>query len=40
MYQMRGDYARAVQSFERGLGLASSCTGGDLETISLVNHFW
>ncbi|KAF8547590.1 TPR-like protein, partial [Imleria badia] len=36
MYLMQGDYVRAVQSLERGQGLASSCTGSDLETISLI----
>ncbi|KAF8547907.1 TPR-like protein, partial [Imleria badia] len=36
MYLMHGDYVRAVQSFERGEGLASSCTGSDLEIISLI----
>ena len=40
MYLMRGDYARAVQSLEQGQGLASTCTGCHLETISLVSHFW
>ena len=39
MYLMRGDYARAVQSLERGEGLASTCTGYHLEAISLVSHF-
>jgi hypothetical protein len=38
MYLMRGDYARAVQSLERGQGLASSCTGCHVETISLVSY--
>jgi hypothetical protein len=37
MYLMRSDYARAVQSLERGQGLASSCHGCHLETISLVS---
>ncbi|KAF8547589.1 hypothetical protein OG21DRAFT_1527056 [Imleria badia] len=36
MYLMKGDYPRAVQSLERGQDLASSCTGSDLETISLI----
>ena len=40
MYLMQGDYACAVQSLEQGQGLASSCTGCHLETISLVSHFW
>ena len=40
MYLMRGDYARAVQSLELDQGLASSCTGCHLETISLVSRFW
>lgn len=39
MYLMQGDYARALQSLERVQDLASSCTGLDLETISLVNYF-
>ena len=39
MYLMRGDYARAVESLERGQGLASSYTGCYLETISLVSRF-
>ncbi|KAF8552129.1 hypothetical protein OG21DRAFT_1486431 [Imleria badia] len=36
MYLMRGDYARAVQSLERGRSFASPCTGSDLETIALI----
>ncbi|KAF8547519.1 TPR-like protein [Imleria badia] len=36
MYLMQGDYALAVQSLEREKVLASSCTGSDLETISLI----
>ncbi|KAF8554888.1 hypothetical protein OG21DRAFT_1496708 [Imleria badia] len=36
MHLMQGDYARAVQSLERGYDLASFCTGSDLETISLI----
>ncbi|KAF8552132.1 hypothetical protein OG21DRAFT_1498629 [Imleria badia] len=36
MYLMQGDNARAEQSLERGQDLASSCTGSDLEIISLV----
>ncbi|KAF8550593.1 TPR-like protein [Imleria badia] len=36
MYFVQGDYARAAESLERGQGLASSCTGSDLETISLI----
>ncbi|KAF8554885.1 hypothetical protein OG21DRAFT_1508408 [Imleria badia] len=36
MYLMQGDNARAVESLERGQCLASSCTGSDLETISLI----
>ena len=40
MYQMRGDYARAAQSLERGQGLTSPCTGCHLETISLASDFW
>ncbi|KAF8552779.1 hypothetical protein OG21DRAFT_1511030 [Imleria badia] len=36
MHLMQGDYARAVKSLERGQALASSCTGSDLETISLI----
>ena len=39
MYLMQGDYTRAVQSIERGQGLSSSCTGSDLDTISLVGRF-
>ena len=40
MYLVQGDFALAVQSLERGKGLASSCTGSDLDTISLVSYFW
>ena len=40
MYLMQGDYARAVQSLRKGQDLASSYTGTDLETISLVSYFW
>ena len=39
MYAVQGDYARAIQSLQRGQELASSYTGRDLETISLVSCF-
>ena len=38
MYLKQGDYVRAVESLERGRGLASPSTGSDMETISLVNY--
>ena len=36
MYLKQGDYVRAVESLERGKDLASSCTGSDMQAISLV----
>jgi hypothetical protein len=39
MYHLQGDHVRAVQSLEEGQGLAPSCVGSDLETISLVSDF-
>ncbi|KAF8555608.1 hypothetical protein OG21DRAFT_1483747 [Imleria badia] len=36
MFLMQGDYEGAVQSLERGRGHASSYSGSDLETISLI----
>ncbi|KAF8546271.1 hypothetical protein OG21DRAFT_1491411 [Imleria badia] len=39
MYHLQGDHVRAVESLDKGQGLAPSCIGSDLETISLVSYF-
>lgn len=38
MYHMQDDYAQAVESLEKGQDLASSCSGSNLKTISLVSY--
>ncbi|KAF8550012.1 TPR-like protein [Imleria badia] len=39
MYHLQGDHVRAVESLDKGQGLAPSCIGSDLETISLIFGF-